>query len=246
MNFFRRLADIIYPPRCAICNRFLWKRPLERDTSSPFFCAECLTGFVPLSSPRCPICSQPLLPEGTEDHICEECIRRRPSYETLWACYRYEGTMQAGILRLKYGRRSLLADALGPLLADYARARIPKGNNLLLIPVPLHPQRLRERGFNQSLLLARHVAKSLHMDLDFLSLRRIKHTPPQASLARKDRRHNVRGAFAINDPRPVKGRSILLVDDVVTTGTTLHECARVLKKCGAAQVFGLSLARTGR
>ena len=141
----------------------------------------------------------------------------------------------------------MLADALGPLLARFAEERIAEsGPAVLIMPVPLHPKRLRERGFNQSLLLARHVSRALHIDLDFLSLRRVRYTPPQASLAKSERKQNVRGAFELKNQDAVKGINILLVDDVVTTGNTLNECARILRKGGARKVFGLSLARTGR
>ncbi len=246
MSFFGQLIDIIYPPRCAICNRFLWRGPLVREPLSPFFCPDCLAGFHPLASPMCPICSQPFSTAEGEDHVCEECLRRRPSYEALWACYCYEGAVLEGIQRLKYGKKGLLADALGPILARFAAERITQSRGHLIMPVPLHPRRLRERGFNQSLVLARHVAKTLRMDLDFSCLRRIRYTLPQASLAKKDRHHNVRGAFEVRDPGRIKGKSLIIVDDVVTTGSTLNECARVLKRYGAAEVFGLSLARTGR
>lgn len=246
MNFFRQLADMIYPPRCAVCGRFLWRGPLVRDTRSPFFCPDCMADFHPLGSPLCPICGQPFSSEQTDDHPCEDCLRNTPFYDAAYAPYRYEGAILTGIHRLKYGSKSLVADAMGPLLAQFAIAHLDGLRDLLTMPVPLHPKRLRERGFNQSLLLARHVSRALHIDLDFLVLRRIRYTPPQTSLAKAERQHNVRGAFELKDQSAVRGRSILLMDDVVTTGSTLNECARILKKCGAQRVFGLSLARTGR
>jgi ComF family protein len=113
-----------------------------------------------------------------------------------------------------------------------------------MIPVPLHPKRLRERGFNQSLLLARNVASSLGTELDFLSLRRIRYTQPQTGLKSDERRKNVSRAFELKDRKCVKGRTVILVDDVATTGNTLNECARVLRRSGCARVFCLVLART--
>lgn len=246
MSFFSQLADTIYPPRCVVCGRFLWKGPLVRETHSAFFCPDCIADFPCISSPLCPICGQPFSSEVREDHLCEDCLRKRPFYEAAWAPYRYEGAIMKGIHRLKYGSKSILADALGPLLAQFAKERIDRSRSVLIMPVPLHPKRLRERGFNQSLLLARHVSGCLHVGLDFLSLRRVRYTPPQASLAKKERLQNVQGAFELKNPDAVKGRSVLLVDDVVTTGNTLNECARILRKSGAEEVFGLSLARTGR
>lgn len=246
MIFLKQLADIIYPPRCAVCGRFLWKGPLVREHRSRFFCPDCMAGFHCVASPLCPICGQPFSSEVIEDHLCEDCLRNRPFYEAAWAPYRYEGTILKGIHRLKYGSKSFLADALGPPLARFAEERLNGSGPVLIVPVPLHPKRLQERGFNQSLLLARHVSRALHIDLDFLSLRRVRYTPPQASLAKQERLRNVRGAFELKNQELVEGRSILLVDDVVTTGNTLNECARILRKGGAEKVFGLSLARAGR
>ena len=246
MNLLRQLADIIYPPRCAVCGRFLWKEPLVRETLSSVFCPACTSDFHCIASPVCPICGQPFSSEIMGDHLCEECLRTRPFYEAAWAPYRYEGAILKGIHRLKYGSKSYLADALGPLLARFVEKRFDGPEDLLIMPVPLHSKRLQERGFNQSLLLARHVSRALDMDLDFLSLRRVRYTQPQTSLAKRERQQNVRGAFELEDQGAVKGKVILLVDDVVTTGNTLNECARVLRKGGAETVFGLSLARAVR
>ncbi len=246
MNLFRYLADIIYPPRCTICSRFLWKGPLVKETGSLSFCPACMADFRTIASPLCPICGQPFPSEVKEDHICEDCLRKRPFYEAAWAPYRYEGAILKAIHRLKYGSKGFLADALGPLLARFTEKRFDRSGPVLIMPVPLHPKRIRERGFNQSLLLARHVARRLQLDLDFLSLRRVRYTPPQTGLAKKERQKNVRKAFQLKHQEAVKGKTILLVDDVVTTGNTLNECARVLKKGGAVKVFGVSLARAGR
>jgi ComF family protein len=114
------------------------------------------------------------------------------------------------------------------------------------MPVPVHPKKLKEREFNQSLLLARPISNRLEGELDFLSLRRIRNTLPQTGLKGVERRRNVLKAFALEGKRPVAGRAVLLVDDVATTGNTLNECARVLKKGGAKEVLCLVLARTAK
>jgi len=148
------------------------------------------------------------------------------------------------IHEFKYMQKSYLARSFGPLLASFASTHFGAQDNLLVMPVPLHPRRLRERGFNQSLLLARHVSSGLHAQLDFLSLRRVRYTRPQTELSKDERRKNVKMAFAVSDKKAVKGRNVLLVDDVATTGNTLNECARVLKKSGAEKVLCVTLART--
>ena len=148
------------------------------------------------------------------------------------------------IHQFKYEEKSYLANSLGPLLASFAKRWLKEMDDCLVMPVPLHPKRLRERGFNQSLLLARYIADLSGTELDFLSLKRIRYTRPQTGLKSDERRKNVRRAFGLNDRHTVKGRNIILVDDVATTGNTLNECARVLKRSGAEKVFCMVLART--
>ncbi|MBW2094224.1 MAG: ComF family protein [Deltaproteobacteria bacterium] len=152
--------------------------------------------------------------------------------------------MQTVIHLFKYAGRSGLVTFLGPLLASFARQWTPAEKVSLVMPVPLHPRRLRERGFNQSQLLAGYVAAVLGTGLDFLSLRRVKYTLPQTGLGKTERRKNVRQAFALKMPGQVSGRTVLVVDDVATTGNTLDECARVLLKAGAEKVLALVVART--
>jgi len=172
-------------------------------------------------------------------------LRKRPFYEATGTPYLYEGTIMTAIHQFKYGEKSFLGAPLGALLARFAEGWVPYSTNHLTMPVPLHPKRLRERGFNQSLLLARHVARRLDTELDFLSLRRVRYTPSQMGLRKEERRKNVRGAFGLQKPEVVEGKTVLLVDDVATTGNTLSECARVLKKAGCDKVLCLVVARTG-
>jgi ComF family protein len=131
-------------------------------------------------------------------------------------------------------------------LSSFAKELVPNPltPDFLTVPVPLHIRRLRERGFNQSLLLAKVVATDLGTQLDYLSLVRIRHTRAQTGLRKEERRKNVKDAFSVIYPEIIKGKKILLVDDVFTTGYTLNECARTLKKSGAMVVICLTLART--
>jgi len=179
-----------------------------------------------------------------ESHLCEDCLRKRPFYHVAGAPYLYEGKVMEAVHRFKYSSKTYLGATLGSLLARFAEGWLPVSEDPLIMPVPLHPRKLRERGFNQSQLLARHVASEMGFELDFLSLRRIRYTLPQAGLKGPERRKNVRRAFELVHPKAPRGRTLVLVDDVATTGSTLNECARVLTRAGARRVICLVLART--
>jgi len=245
MNLLSKFIDIIYPPRCPICRKFLWDNRTGDKSNGVSFCEACFSDFKKIRSPLCPICWRPFVSQVEEDHPCEDCLRTKPFYEAAAAPYLFEGSLMTAIHKYKYGPKSFLADYLGPLLAHFAERWGVTSDDFLAMPVPLHLKRLRQRGFNQSLLLARHVADRLQCELDFLSLRRVRYTLPQTGLGKDARRKNVRGAFHLKDPEIVKGKTVLLVDDVATTGNTLNECSRVLKKAGCNEVFGLVLARAG-
>lgn len=158
------------------------------------------------------------------------------------SAYYYEGRLLEAIHRFKYGGDMALLKPLGLLLLDGVKVlgEMPDA----IVPVPLHRKRLKERGFNQSLLLARELSRELSIGVDYLNLKRTLHTHPQINLKAKERRQNVRGAFEAVNPSRLRGRRILLVDDVFTTGATVRECAKALKKTGA-EVFVATLARVG-
>ena len=239
-----RLINIIYPPRCPVCMEFLLNGDRWNNDSPKSICAECRAGFQKISSPLCPICGIPFTSGEKDNHLCEDCLRKRPFYDRIAAPYLYKGTIVTAIHKFKYGQKRVLADYLGPLLAGFAVCLFTELDNAITIPVPLHPKRLRERGFNQSLLIARYVANELKTGIDFLSLIRVRYTSPQTGLIKNERKKNVRGAFKVINPNAVKGKMIFMIDDVATTGNTLNECARTLKMAGCREVFCLVIART--
>ena len=156
---------------------------------------------------------------------------------------RYEATLLKAIHLFKYRGRIKIGRTLGGIMADFAGRTWHMDVFSVIIPVPLHRKRLRERGFNQAVILAREIAERFHVPLDFMSLRRDRFTPPQVDLGREERKKNVTGAFAVRKPEKIAGRKILLVDDVYTTGSTLTECASVLMESRAEAVAVLTLAR---
>jgi ComF family protein len=240
MNPFRALLEIVYPPRCAVCGAFLEQ---GGETDARDFCPVCLGEFKPIAAPLCPVCGRPFVSRAGEDHPCEECMSARPLYDMLRAPFLYEGALMEAIHQFKYGQKMHLGRSLGRLTAQFAGEWLGAESSLMMMPVPLHPRRLRKRGFNQSLVLARHAARRIHAGLDYLSLRRVRHTEPQTGLGKEERSRNMRKAFALARPGAVEGRHVVLVDDVATTGSTLNECARVLKRAGCKSVRCLVLAR---
>jgi ComF family protein len=236
------LLDIIYPPRCALCGHFV--SPGEKHRPPGHVCDPCVRALTPIAHPLCTVCGMPLPALSGPDHPCENCLRRMPSYDSMRAPYLYAGPLMNAIQRLKYNSETHLASPLGGLLSRYARTLLPHPEEFVTVPVPLHKHRLRERGFNQGLLLAKVVASELGTPLDYLSLIRKRDTPSQTGLGRKQRRSNVANAFSVTSAAIFKGTRVLLVDDVLTTGYTLNECARTLKKSGALKVICLALART--
>lgn len=231
------LADLLFPPRCPTCRLLLGEHaPLP-------FCPSCLAGIHPIRSPLCPRCGVPLAGPDETDRFCGECLRTKRPYAAARSVASYDATVLEAIHLFKYRGRIGLGETLGALLADGAGRLWDMALFTQIIPVPLHLRRLRERGFNQAVILARQVAKRYGIPLDLGSLRRERGTPPQVGLGRALRAANVRGAFTVRRPEAIRGQRILLIDDVYTTGSTLQECAAVLMKARAETVAVLTLAR---
>lgn len=240
MSLLSSLIDIIYPPRCCICTDFLEEHPAGRGD----ICDECFISFKELAHPFCSICAEPFKSKVEEDHLCERCLRKRPFYDELRAPYLYEEKLMKAIQLIKYSGKSYIVKSLGPLLGVYAKNLISITKNMIIIPVPLHRKKIRQRGFNQSGLFVKAISPILGLETDYYTLVRTRYTASQAGLNLEQRRKNVKGAFEVRGDSDIKGKAVILVDDVATTGNTMNECARILKKAGAGKVLGLTLART--
>jgi ComF family protein len=231
------IADLIFPPLCITCGMVL-----EEHASLPF-CPPCTEGIHFIRSPLCPRCGIPFPVAEGNDHLCGECLVTERPYAVARAVGLYEKTLLTAIHLFKYRGKIGIGEVLGEIMADYAGGQWDMTVFSLIIPVPLHRKRLRERGFNQAVILARQIAKRFSLPLDFMTLRRERFTAPQVGLGREERCANVRMAFAVRKPEKLAGRKILLVDDVTTTGSTLTECASVLTQAKAESVAILTLAR---
>jgi ComF family protein len=236
-RIFAALSELIFPTTCMTCGTVLDYQAL------PVFCAECFSKIRFIRSPLCPCCGIPFEAAGSDDHLCGSCLAAPPVFSAARSAGHYENVLLDAIHQFKYRGRTAVGKSLGRLMAGSSYPGFSIADYSLVIPVPLHVKRLRERGFNQSLILAREIARRFSRPLDFMALRRNIHTDPQVGLGKKDREKNVRGVFEVRTKKSIGGEKILLVDDVYTTGSTLRECARILKKHGAREVAALTLAR---
>jgi ComF family protein len=234
---FRALLDIFFPPLCLACKSFV------PDSTEILLCAACREKIIPIQPPLCPVCGIPFHTEHGMNHDCGECATTHRPFTAARSAVVFDGPAKELIHRLKYGKKTHLSRPLALLTARRVAPFITESGAELVVPVPLHRKRLRQRGFNQSVLLAGALAKSWHLPMSRNNLRRTRWTEPQISLSVADRTKNVRGAFAVKDPTQIKGKRILLVDDVYTTGSTVTECAKVLKNIGAKEVYVATVAR---
>jgi len=206
------------------------------------FCPECFSMIRFVAPPMCPCCGIPMAGAGV-DHLCGNCLVSRPPFAIARAVARYEAVLLDAIHVFKYKGKITTGEVLGKIMADHIYPDFSIADYSLIVPVPLHAKRLRERGFNQAVILAREISKRFSIRLDFLTLRRHVFTEPQVSLGKDQRTANVRGAFVVKDGKKIQGQKIILVDDVYTTGSTVKECAGALMAHGAAEVAVLTLAR---
>ena len=230
--------DLVLPPACLACDA-----PVGQAGG---LCPDCWGRIAFIGRPCCARCGLPFAIEAAEGALCGACSRAPPVYARARAAFRYEGAGRELILSFKMADRSWLAPRLAGWLRRAAAPLLVDAD--LVVPVPLHRWRLLARRFNQAAVLAGLLARGTEAALVPDLLVRTRRTPPQTRLSGAERRRNVRGAFRVRRGREplVQGRSVLLVDDVLTTGATANACARALRRAGAAQVDVATLARAVR
>jgi ComF family protein len=231
------VSDIIFPPQCLACAEII------NLPESRVFCPPCQEKISFITGSICPICGMPFLESPAGSHICGNCLTNKPYYNQARSVAGFETVIMDTIHKFKYGRRVSSGNALGSFMADFSFPDLDFSEYSLLVPVPLHIKRLRERGFNQSLLLAKELGKKHKLPVNFSLLKRCRFTLTQTGLNRNEREKNIKGAFIVTDKKKIAGENIILIDDVYTTGATINECARVLMKAGAQRVAVLTLAR---
>ncbi len=237
-NGLQRGWHMLLPPTCLFCG--------GRGTGERDLCAGCAAD-LPRNSHACHICATPLMPllsaaVPNSCVLCQTCQSTAPNYDRAFAPFRYQAPLDYSICQLKFNQRLAHARLLGALFAE----ALSMSNRPLpdcLIPIPLHSRRLRERGFNQSVELARPVAQRLHIPLHTQALERVRYTVPQTQLDARARQHNLRGAFVLK--QALDGQRVALFDDVMTTSSTVNECAKVLRAGAVREIQVWVIARAG-
>jgi competence protein ComFC len=226
---------MFYPSNCVGCG--------QPQNAGILLCDKCKETSPQIRAPFCHCCSRPF--EGLIDgeFCCPNCEDRAPAFDCAVANYQAKGVLRDLIHRFKYSRQYYLRSVLAHCLLEAMKdARICACPVDCLVPVPLHPTKLRERGFNQATALAESLSKPMRLPI-LRCIERHRYTDTQTRFDRVERMQNLRNAFALRKNSDVRGKHLLLVDDVLTTGSTLHECAQVLRKAGAESVRAITVAR---
>ncbi|MEP7015711.1 MAG: ComF family protein [Verrucomicrobiota bacterium] len=235
INPLSAFLSLLYPPVCTICATGV--------PAGQHLCDECEAKTTPIVPPFCAVCSEPFPGAITEAFTCANCAHRKIHFDAAVAVYRSRGIVRHVIHEFKYSHqmhlRHIVARWLGEALND---VRLRGRHFDVLVPVPLHPARKRERGFNQAALLAKLLSARMSIQSRPL-LERVRYTTTQTAFDRAERMENLHNAFRLRENMNVRGLHVLLIDDVLTTGSTLSECARVLKEAGAVSVHAVTAAR---
>jgi len=230
-------SEVIFPTQCLGCAEIL------HPFTGQMFCSVCNDKINFINGSMCSICGTTFSDSPAENHLCGDCLEKRPYFSFARAVFSYEDIILNAIHHFKYNRNISIGEILASFMADFSFPDIDFTDYSLMMPVPLHIKRLRERGFNQSLILARAIGEKQQIPVTFSLLKRHKFTLTQTSSNKKERKQNIKGAFEVSNKKEIAGKNIILVDDVYTTGATANECAKTLIKAGVQKVSVLTLAR---
>lgn len=231
-NLIDGLLDLVYPPKCLVCGEF----------QPRYFCDECRRKISLIGSQVCRRCGAPV-----DQLPCKECSGRDLYFDEARSTAVYEDPLREAIHQLKFSCHSCIAPDLAEIMCEYVlneQAAYGARSSDILVPIPVDKKRRRERGFNQSLLLAEQLAVTMRKPVVSDVLTRVKSVPPQSNLGYEERLVNLEGVFTVTDVHRIAGVKILLIDDVYTTGSTVNEASKTLKEAGASEVRVLTLARS--
>lgn len=222
------ILDILYPRRCALCDRILKRR-------EPYLCRECSPHLKFRKGSTCKICGRP-----ADEAVCGQCRQHEYAFEECLAPFAYEGEIKDSIMRFKYHDRPEYAGFFSAAIIRYAGERIRQWSPDVIVPVPVHKTRMAERGYNQALLLAKEISKKTGIPLAGDLTARVKKTEAQKELGYAERKRNLSNAFVYTGSGKAP-RTVLLVDDIFTTGSTLDSISSVLKSNGTEMVYGICI-----
>lgn len=231
------IGEVIFPSQCLGCAEIL------HPSAGQIFCPACSDEIEVITAPACPVCGTTFPDSPATNHLCGECLENKTYFSLARAVFSYETHILKAIHQFKYARNMSVGETLASFMAGFSFSGIDFADYSLIIPVPLHIKKLRERGFNQSLILGRALEKKHMIPVDFSVLKRKKFTLAQAGSNRNERKQNIKDAFEVKNVKRIKGNNLILVDDVYTTGATANECAKILMGEGAKKVAVLTLAR---
>ena len=207
------------------------------------FCPDCKEKIKFITGNLCPVCGTTFSNSPAGSHLCGNCLENKTYFSSARAVVSYETIILHAIHQFKYGNNISVGALLASFMADFSFPDVDFTDYSLIVPVPLHIKRLRQRGFNQSLILARAIGKKRQIPINFSLLKRHKFTETQTGMNKTERKQNIKGAFEVRDKKNIAGKNVILIDDVYTTGATINECAKTLTKAGAQKVTVLTLAR---
>jgi len=236
MRWAQGVLDLVWPRACGVCGGSV-------GAGGVHICWDCLASLHTLHPPFCSRCGDPVDGAITREYVCSFCVDKPPAFDKARSAARYRGGLRGLLHRFKYSSAVHLTVDLAMLLQSCVSVHYGREPLDAVAWVPLYPARQRARTYNQSGLLAVALARRLKLPAARGCLARTRDTETQTHLSARERAANVRGAFVVRDPEWVEGRRFLLVDDVMTTGATVNECARALKEAGAAKVFVVTVAR---
>lgn len=235
VDVLRALTSLLYPPVCSVCSASV--EPHE------YLCGECHGRAPRIIPPFCAKCSEPFAGAITGPFACANCTHQKLHFEAAVAAYRSRGIVRTLVHDFKYRGQIHLRHLIGRwLCAALDDPRLRDRSFDIIVPVPLHPARERERGFNQAALLAELMAVKMSIQIKPV-LERVRYTTTQTAFDREERMENLHNAFRLRKKADVRHLRVLLIDDVLTTGSTLSECARVLRRAGAVSIHAATAAR---
>lgn len=230
------LLDLCFPRNCAGCG-------VPDPDASSHLCWNCISDFSVIQPPFCEQCGNPVAGKVEHAYRCAHCAQMNPDFHIARSCVRYDGAVRDMILSLKYHSALWLVHDMLPLLEACCESFLAIHEIDLVMPIPLHPVKKRDRGYNQASVLGKPLAAKLGIPWEPRCLQRIRQTGTQTRLTARQRITNVKGAFKVRWPQWLEGKNILIIDDVMTTGATVSEAARELRKSGAGSVAVLTVAR---